>query len=159
MQKYWGRMDHYNEDRYVGLNLTNISKPLKRTIEFRMPNGEINFNEINLNIRLFAKLIMTARKIANTRDIDFLEEYKDLYNPENSDEQNFEIFLDLLFGDNDKEKEQYRQRYYTNRENELANINEKREGLQNLIEYLSSETDTSTEYANLPKSEETSKSR
>ena len=104
----------YDNSRYHGLNLTNIGHRTKNTIEFRMPNGEIDFINLKLNIELFCKLIMKSKEIANTDSTELLKQYRDLF--KNRDEDNLiEKILELLF-DNEKQREIYRKRYYTVRD-------------------------------------------
>ena len=52
-----------NPDRYRGLNFKNIDSLTKQTIEFRMPNGEIDFTELLANIKLFSRLIEMSHKL------------------------------------------------------------------------------------------------
>lgn len=89
--------------RYYGLNLYNVFTD-KNTIEFRMPNGEIEFPEIILNIRLFTKLLEKSREInsllnSDNKTLEELEKidlYKDIVN-ETNEWKKLNKLLKLLF--------------------------------------------------------------
>lgn len=107
------------ETRYYALNLSNALDK-KNTIEFRMPNGEFEFTEILLNIRLFVKMIECAKRIANIIDGDNLSReqiaelkiYKELISANYNNRKKMKLFLELLF--DDKDKKQYFVRYKKN---------------------------------------------
>ena len=99
-------------NKYFGLNLTNIGNKEKNTIEFRFPNGELDFNEIIHNVKLFAKLFEVSKEITYTRDKKLLSLYRDIISSYDMDMQ-IENLLDLLF-DNDLDKEFYMDRYEQN---------------------------------------------
>ena len=99
-------------NKYFGLNLTNIGNKEKNTIEFRFPNGELDFNEIIHNVKLFAKLFEVSKKITYTKDKKLLSLYRDIISSYDMDMQ-IENLLDLLF-DNDLDKEFYMDRYEQN---------------------------------------------
>ena len=98
--------------KFYGLNLTNIGNKEKNTIEFRFPNGELDFNEIIHNIKLFAKLFEVSKEITYTRDKKLLSLYRDIISSYDMYMQ-IENLLDLLF-DNDLDKEFYMDRYEQN---------------------------------------------
>lgn len=99
--------------RHCGLNLQNINKPEKNTIEFRMANGEIDYKELLANINLFARLIQISHDL-NTFDENYYKvKYAQRIGQEPDEERRFEFLLALLF-DDEKEKEIYRERYATN---------------------------------------------
>ena len=98
--------------KFYGLNLTNIGNKEKNTIEFRFPNGELDFNEIIHNIKLFAKLFEVSKEITYTKDKRLLSLYRDIISSYDMDMQ-IENLLDLLF-DNDLDKEFYMDRYEQN---------------------------------------------
>lgn len=108
------------DSRYYGLNLYNAFED-KNTIEFRMPNGEIEFKEVLLNIRLFAKMLELSKKIANslTKDVLTCEEveqlklYQQLITGEQNNYEKLPNLLRLLFTEN--EYNLYFNRYTTNR--------------------------------------------
>lgn len=102
-----------NETRRNGLNLKNLDNYYKKTIEFRMPNGEIEFEELLLNIKLFTKLVQTAHELANS-DIKDERKLQALRLSEHMKEKDrLEIFLNILF-DSEKDKQIYRKRYSSN---------------------------------------------
>ncbi len=58
------------DDRYYGINLTNISDPHRaNTVEFRYFNGSLDKKQIQANVKLAAGVMMAARK-ARTRNIE-----------------------------------------------------------------------------------------
>lgn len=96
--------------KYRGLNFQNINKKEKNTIEFRMPNGELDFYELLPNIRLFTKLIQISH------DINYNKDKYDLFikiGQEKNERNRLYILLDLLF-DNEQDKEIYINRYDSN---------------------------------------------
>lgn len=101
-------LNEINKDRYKGLNFKNLGTYYKNTIEFRMPNGEIDFNELLLNIKLFARLIEVSHELVTTQTENF---YK--LASVKSEKEKLNILLDLLFT-SEKEKELYKERYYKN---------------------------------------------
>jgi len=121
-------------DRYFGLNLLNMNSEIKNTIEFRMPNGEINFQEIILNIRLFAKMMENAKIInqllndqtKTSDDIKKIVLYKKLISVELDDREKVKCFLNILFNDLDERKLYYKRYFNNSRINQNQNKNEKK---------------------------------
>lgn len=112
-------MDNYvhltketQHNKYYGLNLTNIGNKEKNTIEFRFPNGELDFNEIIHNVKLFAKLFEVSKEVTYTNDRRLLSLYRNIISTDDMEMQ-IEDLLDLLF-DNDSDKEFYMDRYEQN---------------------------------------------
>ena len=102
-----------NKSRHSGLNLTNLDNYYKKTIEFRMPNGEIEFEELLANIKLFTKLVQSAHELANA-DVKEKRKLQALRLSEHMPEkERLEIFLNILF-DSEKDKQIYRKRYNSN---------------------------------------------
>jgi len=107
------------DSRYYALNLSNAFDK-KHTIEFRMPNGEIEFNELILNIRLFTKLLEVTKKITKILNKDELtrcetEElklYRELINSKNNKRKKLNMLMRLLF--DDKNYQDYLVRYTEN---------------------------------------------
>lgn len=102
-----------NETRRNGLNLKNLDNHYKKTIEFRMPNGEIEFKELLSNIKLFAKLIQTAHELANADMKDERKLQALRLSDHMKEKERLEIFLNILF-DSEKDKQIYRKRYNSN---------------------------------------------
>ena len=100
-------------DEFIISKLQNINKPNKNTIEFRMANGEIDFDELLANINLFAKLIQVSHDL-NTLDKDDerIKIAKSICTIKDELEK-LQAFLDLLF-DNEELKQIYYERYITN---------------------------------------------
>lgn len=125
-------LEHINNNRYKGLNFKNLNCEKKETIEFRMPNGEINFDELLLNIKLFSRLIEMSHKLNEMDDSNVIKvKAMKLSNIEDEKER-LQILLDILF-DNEEEKQKYKSRYYSNKKLYLIN-------LKNLISELKSKT-------------------
>ena len=95
--------------RYYGLNFQNVGTR-KNTIEFRMPNGELNYNEVIENIRLFGKIFMAVKNILN--DYNYRMLYEELFKVE-SIEEKYNIFTELL----DLKDETFDKRFVTNLHN------------------------------------------
>lgn len=106
--------DEINKTKHKGLNFKNLNSFNKNTIEFRMPNGEINFEELLLNIKLFARLVEMSHKLNeldNTSDIKIMAKKLGKCNKE---KDRLEIILNILF-DNEFERQKYRDRYFANK--------------------------------------------
>jgi len=109
------------KERYYGLNLKNINSSNKNTIEFRMPNGEINFLEIVLNIRLFVKMLERSKTISNIlvgtaktkQEIKWIELYNKLVSIELDERSKVSYLLNILF-DSIEERNLYYKRYVNN---------------------------------------------
>lgn len=99
--------------RYRGLNLQNINNKEKNTIEFRMSNGELEFDELLANIRLFLKIIEVSHQIKNKKDkyalFIMLGKCK-------NERKRLELLLTLLF-DKQSDRDIYFERYDSNQHN------------------------------------------
>ena len=63
------------KDRYASLNIKNAFSLDKNTIELRIPNGTLEFNELNLNIILFTRIMQKSKYFShNTDDKKLLKE-------------------------------------------------------------------------------------
>ena len=100
--------------RYMGLNLMNIGNG-KNTIEFRLPNSNINPDEILHNIILFGRLIMKSKELAEN-DNKFLE-FISVTMSNNNDK--IDTLLNMLFND-EQHKSFYQQRYEANKDGLLG---------------------------------------
>ncbi len=89
--------------RFYSLNISHIGTPNKNTIEFRIPNGEIDYNELINNVRLFAKLLESIKKY-NISDISDIKQ---------SDRNKLKILMDMLFY-NSEYRSIYEERYDEN---------------------------------------------
>lgn len=99
--------------RYYGLNLQNIGKCYKNTLEFRLPNGEIDFNELLINIRLFTSILSISKKIANNPSSEEKYLYDKIVNESLDLKEKLSILLELL-NVNEKTKENISFRYHKN---------------------------------------------
>lgn len=98
--------------RYKSLNLLNIIDYTKHTVEIRVPNGEIDFNEVLLNIELFLRMFQVSKIIYNEANKYYLDLYNEIFRTNNIKER-FEILMKLLFTE-DKELECFNERYNEN---------------------------------------------
>lgn len=114
--------DKICSSRYRGLNLKNIDKTDKNTIEFRMPNGEINFDELLLNIKLFGRLVEMSHKLNDMEDDNYVKKMAFMIGNTKSEKERLELLLNLLF-DYEEERKIYRDRYFSNKILYLKNMN------------------------------------
>ncbi len=130
ISEYIKMINVYTENsRYYGLNLFNALSKDKNTVEFRMPNGEIEFEELLLNIRLFVKMMEFSKKIADLlnkdklsdNDKEILNKYKMIIGGNCTNEEKLMIFLELNF--REEEIIKYYERYKTNKK-----LNKKQQG-------------------------------
>ena len=102
------------DNRYFDINMKNAQSKLKNTIEFRFPNGEINYDEVLLNVTLIIKLCMAAKKYAYINEYD--EKYlpvKLLQSDINKDARK-NILLKMLFEKDKNLINLYNERYESN---------------------------------------------
>lgn len=105
--------------RGYGLNMLNIGNINKDTIEFRFPNGEIDFIELLYNIRILTKLFESSRNIANNNPY-YVSLYEKIINNSISEDNKFYLLLELLFDNKDVEK--YIERYQKNKPKTLIKV-------------------------------------
>jgi len=121
--KYVKLVKEIPSSRYYALNIRNIGLYGKNTIEFRMPNGEITFSELVLNIQLFAKLMEKAKYLShllsekshNSTDLQILKRYKLILDDTIDNDEKVSLLLELLFV-NETTRNKYLERYYDNME-------------------------------------------
>ena len=96
-------------ERDSGLNIMNIGKKEKNTIEVRIPNGTIEIKELLNNIRLFGKIFEVSKKMTDNPEYkkDIFDKLK---NRNVTEKRKLETLLELLF-DKEQEKEIYRNRW------------------------------------------------
>lgn len=96
-------------ERDSGLNIMNIGKKEKNTIEVRIPNGTIEIKELLNNIRLFGKIFEVSKKMTDNPEYkkDIFDKLK---NKNVTEKRKLETLLELLF-DKEQEKEIYRNRW------------------------------------------------
>ena len=105
------RLHSWQITKYNSVNLIHVCNGMN-TIEFRVSNGSNNFVTWMQNIGLFARLLMASKRAVEEEKLWNL---KELLKLDLKEEEKLEILLDLLF-EEDKRKEVYRDRYYTNKE-------------------------------------------
>lgn len=121
-----------NPDRYRGLNFKNIDSLTKQTIEFRMPNGEIDFTELLANIKLFSRLIEMSHKLNYLEKTDPIKVKAFLIGETKSDIEKLNLLLDILFT-TESEKQIYIDRYT---KNSKLDIQEKKKFLIDIKKHL-----------------------
>lgn len=94
--------------RNYSINLRNMYNS-KQTIEFRVPNGEIEYNELFYNILLYTTLVQRSKQLAHT----YNEKIEDLSNKKIREKEKVKILLDILFQDN-QIKAIYQERFNEN---------------------------------------------
>lgn len=102
------------KDRYASLNIKNAFSLDKNTIELRIPNGTLEFNELNLNIILFTRIMQKSKYFShNTDDKKLLKKLlflsKDI---PIEDKKNY--LLDILFDEDYELKNIFYDRFETN---------------------------------------------
>ena len=102
-----------NKDRYKGLNFKNIGSEYKNTIEFRMPNGEIEFSELLANIKLFARLIEMSHELVQIDKTNEIKEKALKLSHTKDEEEKLLLLLEILFP-NPTDRIIYLKRYKTN---------------------------------------------
>ena len=102
-----------NKDRYKGLNFKNIGNADKNTIEFRMPNGEIEFSELLANIKLFARLIEMSHELVRIDKTNEIKEKALKLSHTKDEEEKLLLLLEILFP-NPTDRIIYLKRYKTN---------------------------------------------
>ena len=103
------------DTRNRGINFCNIDEDGINTIEFRMPNGEIDIDVIRENIRLFGQLLNVSKQMSKNpeyKKYTFLE----LKEHDLTEREKLESLLNLLF-DDEHEKDIYRRRWDAVKEN------------------------------------------
>jgi len=103
-----------DKDRYKGINLINIASETskKDTIEFRLPNGTIDYNIIRENVLLYGRLL----QVAKMRSVDPTikqKEYDLFMERDLPEEEKVKRLLDLVFFD-EKEKDIFYKRWEYN---------------------------------------------
>ena len=96
------------------INIKNAFSLDKNTIELRIPNGTLEFNELNLNIILFTRIMQKSKYFShNTDDKKLLKELlflsKDI---PIEDKKNY--LLDILFDEDYELKNIFYDRFETN---------------------------------------------
>ena len=104
------------DQKYRGINLSNIGSLDKNTIEFRVSNGTLDRQTIMDNIRLFGSLMMVSKEMTF-----YPEKYelkiRAFMNRDASERDKLEALLDLLFTD-EKVRDIYRRRWDSVKESE-----------------------------------------
>ena len=95
--------------RTKSMNLQCIAEGKQNTIEFRIPNGELDPVEIQRNVLFFGKIVEVSKKLAEDKEYkkDIFESLKKEKNPN----RKVLYILDLLFDDIDS-KAVFLDRYY-----------------------------------------------
>ena len=102
-------------DRYTSINLNNLILRERKTIEFRLPNGTIDYNILRENILLFGRLLQMA-KIHSVDPNRKKEEYEAFFEKNIPEEEKASRFLDLVF-DREDEKQIFYKRWESKKNN------------------------------------------
>jgi len=94
--------------RDYGINLENLVTGSKPTIEFRMPNGTVDYEEIRHNILLFGRLLQVSKEIQTEGYKS--EQFKALLESRLKEEEKLDRLLTLLF-DSEEERKIFRRRW------------------------------------------------
>ena len=100
------RMDlNLNERRYYGINFFNIDES-KNTIEYRMSEGTLEYEDIINNIELYGGIIRTAQNLSRIQKIDkskrtekqerALQFFKKLKNNDITEEERAKMFISMI---------------------------------------------------------------
>lgn len=106
--------DMQYSSRDYSINIKNAFKDDKNTIEYRIPNGEIEYEELMHNIILLTSLVTVSKEMTH-KDNNQKHKYLDLIINNNLDEETkLEYLLYILFEDDEDLKQIYRNRFYSN---------------------------------------------
>lgn len=96
--------------RNKAVNILNVNTQNKNTIEFRMPNGTLDFNVIHQNLKLFASILIFTKKLS--KDFDQGLNYVDKLLSLDIDKRAKFLISDLF--DDEMDKEIFLQRWSAN---------------------------------------------
>lgn len=117
----------FQKGHYNGLNTDNINSKETDTIEFRISNGTLNFEEIQNNIRLYGRLMQRSKevsllqaKLESGQEVSEIEQkkindFENLCNQQYKKEEKGQMLIDFLFEED--ERETYISRYNSSRDN------------------------------------------
>lgn len=101
------------KSKSYGLNLKNIGNKDKNTVEFRVPNGTLEYNVSMENLLLYSSLFEKSKYIYNFHE--YQREINRLLSEEIRSYKKIEILMNILFGKQDELKDIYYKRYDENR--------------------------------------------
>ena len=122
-----GIIKNFQKGHNNGLNTDNINYEENDTIEFRISNGTLNFEEIQNNIRLYGRLMQRSKevsllqaKLESGQEVSEIEQkkingFENLCNQQYKTEEKGQMLIDFLFEED--EREPYISRYKSSREN------------------------------------------
>ena len=128
------------KDKFTAINMQNVNKKKKNTIEFRLSNCVFyDKNELKRNTELYGKILQISKELADMQN-NIAKSNTQLYKMmlykklimENSEKQMVELFLNLMF-DEPEIRKIYRNRYLSSLN--LINL-DKQKGIQNTINDL-----------------------
>lgn len=99
--------------RNKGLNLCPIAEAKQDTIEFRVPNGSIDYIEIQRNAELYARILRASRMMAE--DPEYKKDIFEKLRTAKTGEEKAVYLLDLIF-DKTVDKAIYYERYFSQKE-------------------------------------------
>lgn len=101
--------------RTKSMNLQCIAEGKQNTIEFRIPNSSLDFEELKSNIKLFSRIVEVSKQCS--LDEDYKKDAFEKLMTSKNEEEKMKALVDLLF-DDDKDKRIFYERYYS-KEKEL----------------------------------------
>lgn len=101
--------------RTKAMNLQCIAEGKQDTIEFRIPNSSLDFEELQNNIKFFARIVEVSKQLS--LDEEYKKNIFEKFISSEDEQIRMYALMDLLF-DNDKDKKIFFDRYYS-REKDL----------------------------------------
>lgn len=102
-----------------GLNIGNIGNQFKNTVEFRIPNGTLEYDTLNENIILFGSLMKTSKDIADFPEYQL--EVNNLLSEKRTDQRRMDMLMNMLFDKDESNKNIYYNRYDYNCNDSMLN--------------------------------------
>lgn len=102
-------LGYSSSGRTKSMNLQCIAEGKQNTIEFRIPNGSVDAEEIQKTANLYARIVQTSKRLSEDPEYkkDIFEKFKISCN-----EEKLSYFLDLIF-DDIEDKMVYYDRYFS----------------------------------------------
>ncbi|NLV90760.1 MAG: hypothetical protein GX032_04760 [Tenericutes bacterium] len=100
-----------------GLNIYNIINRLNNTIEFRVPNGTLEYDDWHKNIILYGSIMKYAKKISSSKDSQ--SNFYDFISDNRTPDIRINNFMNMLFEDEDL-KNIYYSRYNAHLEDPMV---------------------------------------
>ena len=102
--------------KFSAISFENLNYESQKTIEFRLSNGTTDARVEKENIFLYGRLLVVCKKI--NKDKELYKKFQKLKDHNVTEAEKVERLLDLLF-DNENEKQIYRNRWKSVKDNEI----------------------------------------